>query len=441
LTREPAAQVYCAAADREQARLVFNAAKRMVQAEPALNRRARAYLNAIVVESTGSVLKVVSAEAYSKHGVNAHGIIIDELHAQHDRELVDVLTTSTGARRQPVIIYITTADFDRQSICNEKHDYACKVRDGIIDDPAFLPVIYEASLEEDWTSPEVWSRANPNLGVSINQEYLERECKRARETPTYENTFKRLHLNLRTQQDVRWLPMEKWDACDAAAVPAALEGRRCYAGLDLSSTTDVSALVLVFPNPDDPDKRGNSKDSTESVAVLPFFWIPEDGAQQRERRDRVPYLTWARKGLIEMTPGNVVDYDQIRKRINELSKRFDIREIAVDRWNATHLITQLTADGFEMVAFGQGYRDMTAPTKEMEKLVLCRQLRHGGHAVLRWMASNVAVEMDAAGNLKPSKKKSTERIDGIVAMIMGLGRLMVAPQFRHVYEERGLRPI
>ncbi len=434
---EPAAQVYCAAADREQARLVFNAAKRMVQAEPELSDRARIYMNAIVVEGTGSVLKVVSAEAYSKHGINAHGIIIDELHAQPDRELVDVLTTSTGARRQPIIIYITTADFDRLSICNEKYDYASKVRDGIIVDPAFLPVIYEAGRDEDWTRPEVWRSANPNLGVSVSEEYLDRECRRAQETPTYENTFKRLHLNMRTQQDVRWLAMEKWDACGSAAIDEkSLEGRRCFAGLDLSTTTDISALVLVFH--DALDEYGELTSTEGTITVLPYFWIPEDGARQRERRDRVPYVTWANQSLIEMTPGNVVDYDVIRKRITELSKRFEISEIALDRWNATHLASQLSGDGFEMVAFGQGYRDMTAPTKEMEKLVLCGKLRHGGHPVLRWMASNVAVEMDAAGNLKPSKKKSVERIDGIVATIMALGRAMLTPQFQSVYQTRGV---
>jgi len=269
---EPAAQVYCAAADREQARLVFNAAKRMVPAEPELARRARIYMNAIMVEATGSVLKVVSAGAYSKHGVNAHGIIIDELHARPDRELVDVLTTSTGARRQPVIIYITTADFDRPSICNEKHDYACKVRDGIIADPAFLPVIYEAARDEDWTSPKVWRRANPNLGVSIGEEYLERECRRARETPTYENTFKRLHLNMRTQQDIRWLQMVKWDACGRVPIdPASLEKKRCFAGLDLSTTTDVTALTLVFPITDDADQREKLPGAMGTVAVLPYF--------------------------------------------------------------------------------------------------------------------------------------------------------------------------
>lgn len=420
---EPAAFVYCAAADREQARLVFNAAKTMVQVEPELARRSRIYTNAIVVEATGGVLKVISAEAYTKHGVNAHGVIIDELHALPDRELVDVLTTSTGARRQPLIIYITTADFDRESICNERYDYACKVRDGVIADAAFLPVIYEAIPGEDWTDPAVWARANPNLGISVSEEYLLRECARARETPTYENTFKRLHLNMRTQQDVRWLSLERWDACGGAPIDEEeLAGRECYAGLDLSSTTDVSALVLAFPDEDEGEGVG------EGVTLVPRFWVPVENARRRERRDRVPYETWARQGLIEMTSGNVVDYGVIRRRIGELGARFRINEIAIDPWNATQVALELQEDGFEVVTFGQGYRDMTAPTKEFEKLVLCGRLRHGDHPVLRWMASTISVETDAAGNLKPSKKKSTDRIDGIVAAIMALGSAMLAPR-------------
>jgi len=417
---EPAAQVYCAAADREQARLVFTAARTMVMNESALARRAKIYTNAIVVEATNSVLKVISAEAYSKHGVNAHGIIIDELHAQPNRDLVDVLVTSVGARRQPLIVYITTADFDRDSICNEKYEYACRVRDGVVDDPAFLPVIYEATHDDDWTDPAVWAKANPNLGVSVSMEYLERECRRAQEIPTYENTFKRLHLNLRTQQDVRWLRLEDWDACDDVVDEAALAGRECYAGLDLSTTTDISALVLVFPDGSPASGAGGG-----TVTLLPRFWIPADNAPTRERRDRVPYLTWERQGLIELTPGNVIDYDYIRQCINDLKERFDIRDIAIDPWNATQLALQLQGDGFEIVTFGQGFKDMTAPTKEFEKLVVSKRLRHGGHPILRWMASHVAVETDAAGNLKPSKKKSTERIDGIVAAIMGLGRALV----------------
>jgi phage terminase large subunit-like protein len=411
---EPAAQVYCAAADREQARLVFNAAKTMVQAEPELEARGRIYTHSIFVEATGSVLKVVSAEAYSKHGINAHGIIIDELHAQPDRELVDVLTTSTGARRQPLIVYITTADFDRESICNEKYDYACKVRDGIIPDPAFLPVIYGATLGEDWTDPEVWARVNPNLDVSVSREYLARECQRARETPTYENTFRRLHLNQKTQQEVRWLSLKAWDASGGGAIEeSSLTDHPCFAGLDLSTTTDLSALVLLFKDPDG------------GVTVRPWFWIPGDNARKRERRDRVPYETWARQGLIEMTPGNVIDYEHIRARISELGQRFQIEEIAIDPWNATQLALQLQGDGFSVVTFGQGFKDMSAPAKEWEKLVLCGKLRHGSNPVLRWMAGHAAVETDAAGNLKPSKKRSTDRIDGLVAGIMALGRAML----------------
>jgi phage terminase large subunit-like protein len=427
---EPAAQVYCAAADREQARLVFTAARTMVQAEPLLAERGRVLTNSIVVQETSSVLKVISAEAYSKHGINAHGVLIDELHAHQNRELVDVLITSTGARRQPLIIYITTADFDHESICNEKYDYACKVRDGIIDDPAFLPVIFEATLDDDWTAPETWKKANPNLGVSVSLEYLERECKRAQETPTYENTFKRLHLNMKTQQDVRWLPMDMWDL-PANASPideARFRGKPCYAGLDLSTTTDISALLLVFP-PDGPNGE---------YTLIPRFWIPSDNAQKRERRDRVPYITWARQNLIEMTPGNVVDYEIIRNRIGALGKVHQIKEIALDPWNSTQLSTQLAGDGFNVVTFGQGFKDMTSPSKEWEKLVISGKLRHGGNPVLRWMASNVAAEIDAAGNIKPSKKKSTERIDGIVAGIMGLGRALLRPKFTSIYETRGV---
>lgn len=333
-------------------------------------------------------------------------------------------TTSTGARRQPLIIHITTADFDRESICNEKYDYACKVRDGVVDDPAFLPVIYEAGLDEDWTSPKVWKRVNPNLGVSLSVDYLQRECRKAQDTPSYENTFKRLHLNIRTQQDVRWLTLEAWDACDGSPIDeSALARRQCWAGLDLSTTTDISALVLVFLEDDG------------TVILVPKFWIPAEGAEKRERRDRVPYVTWARQGLVEMTPGNVIDYDRIKAYIDSLHETYDVHEIAIDRWNATQITTQLQCEGHEVIAFGQGYRDMSAPTKEFEKLVISGKLRHGGNPVLRWMVSHVSVETDAARNLKPSKKKSTERIDGIVAAIMALGRALYVDETTSIYEK------
>lgn len=422
---EPGAELYSAGADRDQARLVFAQAKGMIENDPDLRARATVYHNAITYPDGGSY-KAISAEAFTKFGFNTHFAVIDELHAQPNRELVDVLITSTGARRQPLIVHITTSDYDREgSICNEKYEYACRVRDGIIDDPSFLPVIYEATEADDWTKISTWRKANPNLGVSLSVEYLRRECLRAQETPTYENTFKRLHLNIKTRTDVKWLAMDKWDSCGGDLDPGELAGQACYAGLDLASTTDIAALVLLFPG------VGN--------AVLPFFWVPAESARIRERRDRVPYETWARQGLIEMTEGNVIDYDVIRRRINELGELYNIREIAVDRWNAQQIITQLDGDGFEVVPFGQGYASLSGPSKELEKLVLSCDLRHGGHPVLRWMASNVMAETDAAGNIKPSKKKSREKIDGIVGLVMALGLAIVAePPQRSVYEDRGV---
>ena len=253
--------------------------------------------------------------------------------------------------------------------------------------------------------PDVWRKANPSFGITIDAEQFAEDCQEAQESPAKENSFRRYRLNQWTEQDVRWLSMEKWDACGAEV--AGLNGRECYAGLDLSSTTDISALVLVFRDED-------------RYSVLPFLWVPEEGARQRERRDRVPYLQWIRDGWITATPGEVVDYDAIRRKINELNTRYRIRQIAIDRWNATQLATQLDGDGFEIVAFGQGYASMSAPTKKLEEVVLGTRLMHAGHPVLRWMAGNVSIEQDAADNWKPSKKRSCERIDGIVALVMGL---------------------
>ena len=427
--KEPGAEIYSAAADREQAAIVFDAAKQMVEASPELRKRCEIYRRSIVIPATGSSYKVLSADAFTKHGLNAHGIIFDELHAQPNRELWDVLKTSTGARRQPLVVAITTAGYDRHSICWEQHDYAEKVRDGVIQDTSFLPVIYAAGPEDDWKNPETWAKANPGLGISIKPEYLAQEAKRAAEVAAYENTFKRLHLNIWTEQSERWLALDKWDACGEGIVnPDELEGRFCYAGLDLASTTDIAAFVMVFPHED-----GLS-------SVLARFWVPEEGIRKRAHRDRVPYDLWAKQGHITPTEGDVIDYDQIRADIAELAKLYNIREIAFDRWGAAQISTQLQGDGLTVVPMGQGFASMSPPTKELEKLILGRQLRHGGNPVLRWMASNVAVKQDPAGNLKPAKDKSAERIDGIVALIMAIDRASrhEAADGESVYDTRGV---
>lgn len=430
LDGEPGAQIYSAAADREQAALVYRQAKGMILNHPELSPQVKIYATFKSIEyPNGAVYKALSSDADTKHGFNTHFAIIDELHAHRNKDLVEVLLTSTGARRQPMVWYITTADFDRESICNEKHDYAGKVRDRVIDDPSFLPCIYEASVDDDWRTESVWRKANPNLGVSISLDYLRRECQRAQEVPSYENTFKRLHLNIRTQNDVRWLQLEKWDLCNDAASEEALAGRPCYGAMDLSTKTDLTAWGMLFPPTEDDDQ----------YRFLVRFFAPEDGARQRERRDRVPYLDWADKGFVHLTPGNVVDYDFIKQQVSEDAKRFDVREVAYDPWNATQIALQLQDSGATVVEFGQGFRSMSEPTKELEKLVLSGGIAHGGNPVLRWMASNVSIEADAAGNIKPSKKKSTDRIDGIVTLCMALGRAIATPGGGpSIYETRGL---
>lgn len=409
---EPGAQIYSAAAEREQAALVFRHAAGMILREPELESRAKIYkaFRSIEFAEENTVYKALSADADTKHGLNVHAAVIDELHAHPNRDLVDVLVTGTGSRRQPLIVYITTADYDRPSICNEKHDYACKVRDGVIRNHAFLPVVYEAGPDDDWTSPETWAKANPNLGVSVRLEYLENECAKAKDQPTYENTFKRLHLNMKTQQDVRWLSMAAWDACDGKFDLAEMAGEPCFAAIDLASTTDTAALVMLFPDGD-------------NFNLVLDVWVPEDRAKEREDRDRVPYMTWKKQGFLHTTPGNVIDYEFIRAEIAERKSRFNIKEIAYDPWNATQFALNLQEkDGMKVVEFRQGYQSMNEPMKALERFVLEGKIRHNGNPVLRWMVSNVAAKIDPAGNIKPDKAKSTGRIDGVVAAIMAIGR-------------------
>jgi phage terminase large subunit-like protein len=427
--REPGAEVYSAAGDRDQAALMFDAAKSMVQASPELSERCEIYKRSIVVPKTGASYKVLSSDAGLKHGTSPHAVLFDELHVQKNRDLWEALSTGQGARRQPLFIWISTAGFDTESLCHEQWVYAQKVRDGIINDPEFLPVLYEASKDDDWRSPATWKKANPNYGVSIKPEFLEAECKKAGEVPAEENSFKRLYLNLWTEQRDRWLAIDKWDACDLRPVDLdALKGRECFVGLDLSSTQDVTAAVYVFP-----DKDGGAD-------VFARFWIPEESMHERERRDRVPYGVWRDAGLVEATPGNAVDYDFIEARIAEDAERFKIKEIAYDPWNAQQLAANLTKRGLEMVEFRQGFLSMSAPTKDLLRRVLAKKLNHAGNPVLRWMASNAVAVTDPAGNIKLSKPKpsSPHKIDGLIALVMALGRapLFTPKKSASIYETR-----
>jgi phage terminase large subunit-like protein len=428
---EPGAECYSAAADRDQAAIMFDTAKSMVEASPTLSANITTYRRSMVYPKTASSYKVLSADAPTKHGLNASGILFDELHAQRTRELWDVLTTSTGARRQPLTIAITTAGYDYSSICRSIYEYACGVRDGVIDDPSFYPCIYEAAEEDDWTDPSVWKKANPSFGVTVSVEYFKEEARKAEHSLAYQNTFRRLLLNQWTQQRDRFIDLSAWDGCDAPVDREALRGRTCYGGLDLANVNDINAFVLVF----EPEEEDDCFD------VLPFFWVPEERLEARAQKDRVPYDAWVRAGFIEATPGNIADHGFIKRRICELRDEFEIAEIPFDRWGSVQIAAQLEDEGFTMVKFGQGFASMSAPTKELHKLVVGKLLRHGGNPVLRWMANNLVVKQDEAGNVKPDKAHSSEKIDGIVALVMGLDRAMrheAAPAPPSVYEERGV---
>lgn len=350
---------------------------------------------------------------------------------QKNPDLYNVLTKGSGdARRQPLQFIISTAGDNIHSIGYELFQKAKDILEGRKTDPTIYPVVYAAEPEDDWTDPEVWKKANPSLGITFPESALREACESALQNPTEENVFKQLRLNIWTKQAIRWMPMEKWDLCASPVDAERLRGRPCYAGLDLSSTQDLTALVLVFP------PAGNK----ERYVILPFCWVPEETIGVRSRKDHVNYDLWARQGFIRTTGGNVVDYDAIEQFILDLKEQYDIREIAYDRWNAQQLVYHLADEGLAMVPFGQGFVSMSNPTKDLMRLTLERKLAHGGHPVLRWCMDNVVVQTDPAGNIKISKAKATEKVDAAVALVMALDRALrnESTQTESVYEGRGL---
>ena len=426
------AEVYGCASDRQQASIVFDVAVDMVEQCPALKKRIKPVMSVkrLVYKPTNSFYQVLSAEAYTKHGLNVHAVIFDELHSQSNRELFDVMTKGSGdARTQPLFFLITTAGTDRHSVCFEQHQKAEDILCGRKADPTFYPVIYGAADDADWTSEEVWYRANPSLGHTIDIGKVRNACLSARDNPAEENIFRQLRLNQWVKQSTRWMQMEKWDACAFPVDEGELLGRECYGGLDLSSSIDITAFVLVFP----------PRDDTERYVFLPFFWIPEENMARRVRRDHVPYDVWEKQGFLETTEGDVIHYGFIESFIEDLGKRFHIKEIAFDRWGAVQMVQNLEGLGFTVVPFGQGFKDMSPPTKRLMELVLERNVAHGGHPVLRWMMDNIFVRTDPAGNIKPDKEKSTEKIDGAVAAVMALDRAVRnGGSTGSVYDERGI---
>ncbi|WP_306541732.1 terminase TerL endonuclease subunit [Acidaminococcus intestini] len=429
---EPSAEVYGAACDRNQASIVFDVARQMVEMSPALMRRSkiRSAGKRIINYRNAGFYQVLSAETGTKHGLNVSGLVFDEIHAQPNRKLYDVLTKGSGdAREQPLFFIITTAGNDKNSICYELHTKALDLMAGRKKDATFYPVVYGLEHEEDWTDEANWYKANPSLGHTIQIDRVREAYRNAVENPAEENVFKQLRLNIWTSASIRWIPEQVYDKGNLPIDRDFLRGRMCYGGLDLSSTSDITALVLAFPPRSDDEK----------YILLPFFWLPEDTLELRCRRDHVLYDVWQKQGFIQTTEGNVIHYGFIEKFIERLGETYHIREIAYDRWNATQMVQNLEDMGFTMVPFGQGFKDMSPPSKELFKLLMEGNIIHGGNPVLKWMAGNVVMRQDPAGNIKPDKEKSVEKIDGIVASIMALDRcIRNRTGSGSVYDERGV---
>ena len=439
------AQCYSMAVNKDQAKIVFNKATTMVGLSPALSDVIEAYKTSLYCPELAASFQPLSSTPGSKHGFSPHFAIADELHEWPDGDLHDVVHKGTVARRQPLEILITTAGQPGVGYGWELHEYAEAVITGNIEDAAFLPVIYAAAPEDDWTDPAIWRKANPNFGVSVKQDYLAAEVGKARGKSRKEGDFKRFHLNIWNDQVTGGLPMPQWDATPVTPVTLqSLAGRPCWGGLDLSSTTDLTALALVA-----------RKLSGKGWDVWARCFLPTAGLDERIRRDRVPYDQWIDDGLVIGTEGDVTDYDAVRALLTgavkhaaiaerPIAEMVDLRKVAIDRWNATQISTQLMADGIEVELFGQGFASMSPPTKEIDRLIQAMQFNHGGNPLLRWCANCTVLKTDGHDNykpVKPDRRKSTKRIDPIVAAIMALGCAMATGDAGgSIYDDTDERP-
>lgn len=462
---EPGAQVYCAAGAEEQARIVFRPSAEMARNSPDLltDFGVEVLTNAIEQASSASFLRPLTSKAKTQHGLNVHALIFDEFHAQKDRELWETLYRGISARRQPVVVIITTAGDDRESICREEYDRACKVRDGVIVDDSFLPIIFEALESDDWRSETTWLKANPSLGVTKRLDYMRDECAAAVAEPRKRNAFLRLELNIWTESRTVWITPESWAACTRTAPAPDLETLQCCAGVDLSASADLTAVVVAFRRRDETRPAETLDVETKTgaeppvqhrlvldyeVELVPYFFLPSDVLQERAKKDGVPYDLWAREGWLRVTEGNVVDYGEVYRVILEeiRTKYRGLGEVGYDPWNANHLSSSLLAAGVQMVEVRQGYGSLSGPSKLFEALVRSRRIRHDGNPVMRWCVANCEVISDPAGNIKPVKpggiSQGSRRIDGVVAAVTALSRLMVAAEpKRSAYADRGVQVI
>jgi phage terminase large subunit-like protein len=428
---EPSAEVFSAAADRQQASIVFDVAKRMVEMTPGLQKRSKVMsaTKRIVNYSNAGYYQVVSADVGGKHGYSISGLVFDEIHNQPNRKLWDVLTKGSGdARRQALHVAITTAGTDRNSICFELHTKALDILSDRKNDPTFYPVVYSLPMDADWKDEKNWYKVNPSLGYTVPIERMREAYLQSQDNPAEENVFRTLRLCQWVGSTVQWIPDHIYDLGNQPIDKHALQRRDCYAGLDLSSSGDITALVLMFPPRTDDEK----------YIMLPFFWVPEETIPKRVQQTSVPYDNWVAQGYVQATPGNVIDYAYIQNTIGELSYKYHIWEIAFDRWGSNMLVERLTEMGLTVVPFGQGYKDMSPASRAFYEELMKGNIIHGGNPVMKWMCGNVVIEQDPAGNIKPTKAKSKDKIDGVVAAIMALDRCIRHENEESVYDSRGL---
>ena len=419
------AEVYSAAGDSQQARIIFDTAKFMVEQNPELKKYFETYQYSIIKKGTANSYRVLSSEAGTKHGLIPSAIIIDELHVQPDRELVDTLTAGQMKRSESICFAFTTAGTDKESICWEYHEKARKINEGILKDDSFLGIIYAAKEKDNISKLSTWKKANPGLGTIITVDNLQIEYNKVLAVPGYENTFRRLHLNQWTDSYESWISDIEWMKCDKGFVD--LEGKECYGGLDLASTRDFNSLALLFPD-------------GENCNILMYFWIPKERVDQRMERQTISLREWIKGGFVTELPGAAVDYSYLIKDIQDLAKKYVIKSIAFDRKFSAPITGALEAD-IQMNPFDQSIMNISYPTKELDKLVATKKINHSGNPVLRWMISNVSIYRDANDNIKVTKKNSNDKVDGVVALIMSIGewvQFQMEGDNESVYEKRGV---
>lgn len=431
MDQEPGAEVYTVATKREQARICLDDARTIVSKSKDLRKYAQVFQHAVTCEVMGASMKALSSDSNTLDGLNPHGVILDEFHAHKDDLVFNVMKSAMGARQQPLMLILTTAGFNRNVPCYGYRDVGIKVLEGLLQQDDTYYSIHTLDKDDDYHDPEVWIKSNPNLGVSVSNDFLKDEYNAAKNNPSQLYNFLTKNLNLWTDSAEAWITYDEWMACDNGVED--LDGAECYAGLDLASTRDTTALALRFQKADG-----------KSTYKL-FFWMPEMNVEERVKNKGINYDRWIRDGWVKTTPGNITDYDFIKADIIALCDRYKVRQIAFDRWNSSQLVIDLGKEGITMVPYGQGFGDMNAPTKELEKEVLKRSMNHEGNPVLAWHISNVQMQRNPAGDVKIDKDKSSEKVDGAVAAVMALGTYIktmggeLKPDINEIYSERGIR--